>query len=393
MIKFPFSAPAIQVQQPMGPFYVTVLPAELLLDTCFSDKLRATRANGDAYELSGNQRAIDTDRLNAIGSYISRGDAAFPNSLILAANYRNEDGFIEEDAELRWSIKDTNGTTLITIPSPKQLASIVDGQHRLFGFTRASAARLDMSLVCSVYFDLPRPFQAQLFATINSTQKRVDRSLTYELFGYNIVEEDAPYWSPDKLAVFMARKLNMQVDSPINGRITISPENEFIPDNRDAEGWHVSMAAIVDGFIRLISSNPIKDSNALFDRKRKVRSELRDLRKDGSPLRELYLDNNDDLIFTIVRNYLGACRILFWQNPRPDSFITRTVGIQALLDVLRLLAPKILESRDASVDFMRSQLQNASGLDFTLDRFNASGSGRIEIKRAILTAIGIAVRT
>jgi hypothetical protein len=46
-----------------------------------------------------------------------------------------------------------------------------------------------MSLVCSVYFDLPRPFQAQLFATINSTQKRVDRSLTYELFGYNIVEE------------------------------------------------------------------------------------------------------------------------------------------------------------------------------------------------------------
>jgi hypothetical protein len=42
-----------------------------------------------------------------------------------------------------------------------------------------------MQLICSIFFELPKPYQAQLFATINSTQKPVDKSLTYELFGYN----------------------------------------------------------------------------------------------------------------------------------------------------------------------------------------------------------------
>ena len=389
MITFPYRAPAILVQQPMGPFYVTVLPAELLLETCFSDKLRATRATSSAYELSGTQRAVDVDRLNAIGNYISRADAAFPNSLILAANYRPEDGFVEEDENLRWNIVEADGHCNIVIPSAKQLAAIIDGQHRLFGFTKSSDARLGMSLVCAVYFDLPKPFQAQLFATINSTQKRVDKSLTYELFGYNISEEDAAYWSPDKLAVFIARKLNLQSDSPFASRITISPENELPGMTDNDGGWHVSMAAVVDGLIRLVSSNPTKDSNALYDVSRKERPALRSGRKDASPLRDLYLDTNDELFFTIVRNYLQACEELFWQGAPRNSFITRTIGVQALFDILRLLAPRVLAAKDASVTFMKLQLQNAAGLDFTLDRYNASGSGRTEVKRAIAAAIGL----
>jgi DNA phosphorothioation-associated DGQHR protein 1 len=389
MITFPYSAPAILVQQPMGPFYVTVLPAELLLETCFSDKLRATKANSSGYELSGTQRVIDVERLNAIGSYISRADAAFPNSLILAANYRPEDGFVEEDGELRWSIVEANGQLSILIPSAKQLAAIIDGQHRLFGFTKSSDARLGMSLVCAVYFDLPKPFQAQLFATINSTQKRVDKSLTYELFGYNISEEEAPYWSPDKLAVFIARKLNLQPDSPFANRITISPEND-LPGSTVVDGsWHVSMAATVDGLIKLISSNPTKDSNALYDVSRRERPSLRPGRRDASPLRELYLDTNDELLFTIVRNYFHACEELFWHDAPRNSFITRTVGVQALFDILRLLAPRILTAKDARVQYMKIQLQNAADLDFTLDRYNASGSGRTEVKRAIANAIGL----
>jgi DNA phosphorothioation-associated DGQHR protein 1 len=389
MITFPYSAHAILVQQPMGPFYVTVLPAELLLETCFSDKLRATKAGSTAYELAGTQRAIDVDRLNAIGSYISRADAAFPNSLILAANYRPEDGFVEQDEAIRWNIAETEGNCRVVIPSSKQLAGIIDGQHRLFGFTKSSDARLSMSLVCAVYFDLPKPFQAQLFATINSTQKRVDKSLTYELFGYNISEEEAAYWSPDKLAVFIARKLNIQPDSPFASRITISPENDLSVTTTGGDGWHVSMAAVVDGLIKLVSSNPTKDSNALFDITRKERPALRSGRKDSSPLRDLYLDKNDELFFTIVRNFLEACEDLFWHNAPRNSFITRTVGVQALFDILRLLAPRILGAKDASVPFMKAQLQNAAGLDFTLERYNASGSGRTEVKKAIANAIGL----
>jgi hypothetical protein len=94
-------------------------------------------------------------------------------------------------------------------------------------------------------------------------------------------------------------------------------------------------------------------------------------------------------LFTIVRNYFHACEELFWHDAPRNSFITRTVGVQALFDILRLLAPRILTAKDASVQYMKIQLQNAADLDFTLDRYNASGSGRTEVKRAIANAIGL----
>lgn len=55
----------------------------------------------------------------------------------------------------------------------------------------------------------------------------------------------------------------------------------------------------------------------------------------------------------------------------------KTVGIQALFDVLRDLAPKVLSGRDGSVDFFRGVLSKADKIDFAADAFrNPSGSGK-----------------
>ena len=198
--------PVLRLKQPVGVFYATSIPAKHLLKLCFTDRLRAVpRALG--YELKGSQRKLVTRRLKEIGRYINTREAAFPNSIILAANYRRETRATETDEALRWRIDAVNDRTCarLIIPTDTPLAAIIDGQHRLFGFTQAASQRPDMPLLCSVFLDLPRPFQAYLFATINSTQKPVDRSQTYELFGYNVENESENEWSPDKLAVFLAR--------------------------------------------------------------------------------------------------------------------------------------------------------------------------------------------
>lgn len=394
MVSFPYTAAALRVTQPLGTFYVTVLPADLLLDTCFSDQLRATRSNGVGYQLEGTQRAIKLDRLRAIADYLDRSDSAFPNSLILAANLKEDDGTIEEDGGARWSIAEKQGcdSYILTIPSDKKLAAIIDGQHRLFAFKFAAAARLDFNLICSIFMDLPKPFQAQLFATINSTQKPVDKSLTYELFGYNIAEESEKYWSPDKLAVFLARKLNVESESPLKDRIVIAPQNELSAGN-PSQGvpWKVSMATVVDGILRLISSNPKRDTNELLTSAPKERKALRDATpKDKSALRSEYIDGNDQLIYLIVRNFLEACNQSFWTKASDQSFIIRTVGVQAVFDVLRKIVPRTLEKKDVSVKFFLDLLKPASNIDFAGDNFrNASGSGRTEIRRAIEAAMGI----
>ena len=133
MSSFPYKAPALFVHQPMGHYYVTVLPAKVLLDTCYSDRVRAIpNPTGIGYKLDGTQRGLEEDRLKAIARYIGRFDSAFPNSISLAANFRDEDGMIEEDSSKRWSIScETDHLTgnrenrySITIPTKERLACV-----------------------------------------------------------------------------------------------------------------------------------------------------------------------------------------------------------------------------------------------------------------------------
>jgi DNA phosphorothioation-associated DGQHR protein 1 len=403
---FPFSTNVIRIEQPQYDFFAASIPARILLQVAYSDAMSAElREDGHGYSVSETQRPLQSKRLNQIGSYIDREDSGFPNSIILAAN-SNQEGFIEEDAEdldigiatpenfgsSRWRIEfDGFGNGKLIIPSAKKLAAIIDGQHRLFGFTQTKIeSRLDMNLLCSIFIDLPKPYQAQIFATINSTQKPVDKSLTYELFGYNIEEEASEFWSPDKLAVFFCRKLSVEADSPLCGKVLISPKKDFqLQVLTSSETWKVSTAVIVEGILRLISSNPKKDGQAMLTPTRSDRSALINGRRDGSPLRNFYLENNDQLIFKLVWNFLTACSESLWKTASIDSFITKTVGIQALFDVLRLyLAPTAISEKNISVEFFVNALKPAAGIDFSSQAYrNASGSGRTIIRKALESSI------
>lgn len=406
---FPYETHALQVDQRLGTFYVVVLPAELLLQVAASDTMEATiKEDGSGYTLKGTQRLIQDKRLNEIGAYINRVDSAFPNSIIVAANYDPETGLdqgeleymsSEEedgktiDASRVWTITESeDGCHKLTIPSPEKLAAIIDGQHRLFSFARADkAAMQDMNLLCSVFIDLPKALQAQIFATINSTQKRVDRSLTYELFGYNVSDEDEEFWTPDKLAVFFTRKLGTDTQSPLQGRIMVAPKRDAaLNEIAERAKWRVSTAVIVDGILRLFSTNPKRDADLMREDEASPRSELRERSKDRSPLRDVFIEGNDALIYKMVLNYLKASEDIFWSNASEDSFIFRTIGVQAVFDILRKIAAQSVEAKDIRVEYFTGILEGARDIDFAAEHFrNPSGSGRTVIRRAIEDAIGI----
>lgn len=378
--------PALRIEQAIGIYFVTSFKARDLLDIAYSDRLQAIRSpRADTYELEGTQRRLEPKRLRAIGDYISRIDSAFPNTIILAANFRREDGNIEEDEALRWSVRETAEGWRLVVPTRTKLAAIIDGQHRLFGYAEASPARLDDDLVCSVFIDLPKAVQAGLFATINSTQTPVNPSLTYELFGYNISEEPSSDWTPDKVAVFLTRKLGNDAESPLAGRIIVAPEHGVeLTERKDGGSWMVSTAAVVTGILKLISSNPKRDANFLLNGRRRSRDELRGQVRDGSPLRDLYIDTNDQLLYVIVRNYLNACEKTFWRGASPRSFIYKTIGINALFAVLRRALPRLLTERDLSTSRFLALLRPAGGIDFAEDRFRgASGGNEVTIRNAI----------
>lgn len=389
--------PAIRVSQPLGEFYLAAIPADLLLKVGYTK--RHTRLASDEsgkVDDDGHQRRLDGKRLKEIACYLETQDAALPNTIILAANCQPDGEPMELDDSRRWSIDPDDGVSL-TIPTEEKLAAVVDGQHRLYGFEAVSDDRKTMPLACAIFLDLPIPQQASVFATINYNQKPVSKSQTYELFGYNLDDEPAESWSPEKLAVFFARKLNVDPLSPLCHRIQVAAQDDRVLDDaakaRGAE-WSVSTATIVEAIMRLISSNPKDDRDRLHKiplgsgRKREVLIESDKSRtRSKPPLRELYLEVRDIVIYGLVLNYLTVVDELLWQKPEP-GFIRKTIGIQALFDVLAVLLPEQLPSKNLTKDAWRAYLQKAQNINFTDRLFHASGSGRGRVKKALLMAMG-----
>jgi DNA phosphorothioation-associated DGQHR protein 1 len=390
--RYPFQCRGLIVDQPFGEFLVVNIPASLLLDVAYSDRLTADRQPSGSYRLGGSQRPRVERRLREIGQFIDTPSAAFPNAIIPAANYREEDGLIEEEEDRKWNVStDKTGLTgTLQIPTRAKLAPIIDGQHRLFAFNYAkNQKRLDMPLLCAVFFDLPKPYQAFLFATINANQRPVSKSLTYELFGYNVEDENAEKWTPEKLAVFLTRKLGTDQQSPFNNHIIIAAENDFAPrmsDIRRERGWAVSTATVVEGIVRLISRNPKRDAYQMggsLSYEGKSRSVLDSNSPDPSPLRRLYISLSDDLIYAGVRNFFSAVSKVLWTNASPESLIRKTVGIQALFDVARRVMGDMASKKNFREAEFEKTLEPAGRLDFADSFFQTSGTGRQRIRNCL----------
>lgn len=384
MPDFPFVTQALTVRQPFGTFFVAVISADLLREVAFSDIARVVEVDPAGYRIAGTQRAQRQERWKEIGKFIDTIEAVFPTSIVLAANY-TEDGSLEEDDAQRWRV---DGQGRLTIPTSQKLASVVDGQHRLWGFEFATdPERKSMPLVCSIFIDLPNPFQAYVFATVNFNQKKVDRSLAYELFGFDTDEEPPEAWTPEKTAVFLTRRFNIDEESPLRGRIVVAAQDDDSLTHGEP-GWQVSTATVVDGLLRLFSRNPKADRSAMLTvpRAKRQRKALPD---DHTPAREFFRATNDKAIYALASGFMSAVKVSLWDHEPAGSFLTRTVGVQALFDVLRDVAPDAIRAKNLSSGYFSEMLARARGADFTNPFFHASGAGRVRIKHTLKLRMGI----
>ncbi|WP_423128098.1 DGQHR domain-containing protein [Gaoshiqia sp. Z1-71] len=282
-----------------------------------------------------------------------------------------------------------NGIFEITVPTEKKLAAIIDGQHRLFAFNHISDIdRLDVELPCSIFFDLPNSYQAFLFATINGNQKNVDKSLALEQFGFNVEDEDKKSWTPEKLAVFISRRLNFSETkkSAFFGRIKVAPifdEEAF--KNMNKSNWIISTATIVDGILSLISSNPKRD-RVEMGQKHIFKGRHRDMLhgfRDNAPFRDEFITLNDDFIYNTVFDYFEQVKNILWENAKPGSYIFKTVGIQALFELLKKILLELQKKERISyIDFLRP----VASVDFSDNYFQASGVGRSRIKKVLFVS-------
>jgi DNA phosphorothioation-associated DGQHR protein 1 len=380
MNNYPLRLPALKIVQPLGEFYVTSISARTLLDVSYTIKAEILDDDGEASEgyfggainkLIGNQRKRAPKRLEEIRTYTETVDASFPNSIILGVNFL-ENGELETNPDERWYVEKIGDNFYnIVIPSQKKLASIIDGQHRVFGFENSKA--IDMELLCSVYLDLPLAYHARIFTNININQKRVDKNLAYNLFQFDMEQGEPETWSPETLAVYFARVLEKDNDSPFKGKIKLGVENS-------SSSTSISMASVIDGILSLITNNPKLDRETLHLKKigdGRSRSLLSKL-KSNAPLRKLYLDSQDKTIFDIINEYFS----LISNNLGKYGVFTKTLAVHACFDVLRSILSK-------NVSFTQEMAKKCAEVNFDDSFFGVQTKLRVRLKNTLLVASGI----
>ena len=122
-------------------------------------------------------------RLKEIGAYLDFG-GFFPNSILL--NFKDTVRF-----EKHTSFEDRHisfGT--LYLPDRFKSAWVIDGQHRLFGFTETTDEKIKHTLPVLAFEKLDKLNEAELFATINSKQQKVQKGLLDELAGELKLDSD-----------------------------------------------------------------------------------------------------------------------------------------------------------------------------------------------------------
>jgi DNA phosphorothioation-associated DGQHR protein 1 len=329
--------PALEVKQGFGVFYACSISVRILLNICDSIKLEALDEyiDNDPLDLTlrknyGTQREIVANRSVQIKKYIETGVSAFPNSIILGANI-GQDGYLLEKNQWGWNFENNK----IIVNNGAIKASIIDGQHRLSGFRllKHNDPMLDTFLLCSIYLDIPISYHAQIFSIINSTQRKVNKNLIYQLYQIDLDTKNPQFWSPDVLCVYMARGLASDDGSSLKNKIILAVQDE------EGEGLlkntKISLASVVESIMKFISSKPAEDRERFYSKNMET-YQRENLNRDSSIWRDYYLKCNDKLIYNRVLSLVD----LFYRDLDESSIYFSSVGFSALFDAYRIFYTK-----------------------------------------------------
>ena len=198
--------PAIRGEIGGEKFYSFVSTPRNLLKIAFINHQALNHPDGrPAY-----QRMISASRIKEIGEFIVKG-GFFPTNILvnfsdaprfdLISNRENTDSRIK----FGW----------LTLPSKYRSAWIIDGQHRLYGFSRLTDAYLDQSLFVLAFENMNVQKEADLFVTINHKQKSVPKSLLVSLLADIRMGSGDPSTALSARASGVVRKLNIEKSSPL----------------------------------------------------------------------------------------------------------------------------------------------------------------------------------
>lgn len=358
----------------------------------YTHRINELRKRADNKEF---QRPESTRRVKEIAAFLNTKEyALFPNSIIVTCELVNNTFNIGPDIKFsalaergigKSQIKNMSFFEIVGnkytlyVPYVESSLLVIDGQHRLRGLEEAKKEIINSyDLLLTFIIDYDRTVLAELFYTINYTQKSVNKSLLYHLSGEFSRELNAITFLHEAVKL-----LNELAESPFFKRVKMLGVIPKGTPAKDKAKMTISQAFLIDYLLPTISETAkISIHPPIF----------------------LYYFRHDKLQIEIIRfinKYFKAVKnIMEKQWDRPDlSIVSKTVSVGALIQVFHFLFVKML-IEDYKMDFSKitkitptqltEKLKGLANIDFSIKgKYGKEGSagGLNKLKKEMVEQI------
>ena len=192
-------------------FYQFAIEPERLLKLAYVSH----RAKIDSEAVGTYQRLLKKKRLKDIAQHIDETGGVFPTNVVI--NFRNVRGLRFDQSGPIGDDPTVLGT--LHLPNTYKCAWIIDGQHRLYGYSLSQRASKGKVPVLA-FEGLEPTEEVKLFVDINTKQVRVPRNLLVQLEPELRLGPDDPDHDLKILHSELAVDLSMSDESPLYGRVS-----------------------------------------------------------------------------------------------------------------------------------------------------------------------------
>ena len=297
--------PVIEITQNKMVMYIGAANARDVNRLAYNDTIRLENIRIPKY--AGLNRPLDLRRIKEIEDFLSTPIGRFPNSIIVS---------IDSEKIKSWKkLEDGSRMSILSIEDSNDVLTVIDGQHRVAALKSAAE---DFQVVLTIFIDLNIVEMAEIFARINSTQRTVNPSIAYQLFGY------FENRSPKKTAHDIAMLMNTKDASPFFKKLKMMGTRDGYTIG------NLSQATFSKYLITLYSGDATKDEYAILKNKK-----LEDDYK--FPLRKYFISDQDNVIISIYWGFFHHVSRTWpkqWDNSNTISILGKTTGYIAFVAVL-----------------------------------------------------------
>lgn len=202
------------------------------------------------------QRLIKKNRLKDIQTFIDIEKGYFPNSIIIniVTDKKKKLEFSPSNKQVPNAISRTG---ILYLPKKYRSAYIIDGQHRLYGYSNSQYKNTNTIPVVAL-IDLERSEQIKLFMQINENQKAVSKDLR------NTLDADLLWESDNYLEQIRALKSRVAINlgenrkSPLFGKVSIGE------DKKNISTQQIGIALSRSNFLGKVKRNEIEELGTFF---------------------------------------------------------------------------------------------------------------------------------